>query len=230
VNRRGARIVASVKVAVLRPQQPGTVSPASVVGVDLGVRRMATIATSEGVIATVDNPRVLERRLSELRYLNRQRGRRTPGSVRYRETVAKISQLHAEVASARRNAIHALTTRIAKTHGTIVIEDLNIEGMVHQKGVAGARSRRRQLSGAAMGEGRRQIRYKCTWYGATLIEADRFFPSSKMCHCCGHVQDIGWSEQWTCEVCTVVHQRDDNAAINLARLASLGSVGAPVKR
>jgi putative transposase len=77
---------------------------------------------------------------------------------------------------------------------------------------------------------RRQLRYKCLWYGSTLIEADRFFPSSKTCHDCGHVQHIGWSEHWVCEECSSSHQRDDNAAINLARWASLGSVGAPVKR
>jgi putative transposase len=82
----------------------------------------------------------------------------------------------------------------------------------------------------ALGEIGRQLRYKCPWYGSTLIEADRFFPSSKTCHGCGHVQHIGRSEHWTCEECSSSHQRDDNAAINLARWASLGSVGAPVKR
>ena len=55
-------------------------------------------------------------------------------------------------------------------------------------------------------------------------------PSSKTCHCCGHVQEIGWSEHWICDACGAAHQRDDNAAINLARWAGLGSVGAPVKR
>ena len=52
-----------------------------------------------------------------------------------------------------------------------------------------------------MGEIRRQLRYKCDWYGANLIEADRYFPSSKTCHECDHVQDIGWAEYWTCEGC-----------------------------
>jgi len=59
-----------------------------------------------------------------------------------------------------------------------------------------------------------------------LVEADRFFPSSKTCHVCGHLQDIGWSEHWSCEACTAEHQRDDNVAINPARAASLGAVGA----
>jgi putative transposase len=62
------------------------------------------------------------------------------------------------------------------------------------------------------------------------LEADRFFPSSKTCHACEHVQDIGWSEYWSCEARKAQHQRDDNAAINLAKAANLGAVGAPVKR
>ena len=112
----------------------------------------------------------------------------------------------------------------------IVVEGLDAASLLQQKGLPGARARRRGLSDAALGEIRRQLRYKCPWYGSTLIEADRFFPSSKTCLDCGHVQDIGWSERWTCDECSSSHQRDDNAAINLARWASLGSVGAPVKR
>ncbi|WP_031662384.1 zinc ribbon domain-containing protein, partial [Mycobacterium tuberculosis] len=72
------------------------------------------------------------------------------------------------------------------------------------------------------------------WYGSALVVADRWFPSSKTCHACRHVQDIGWDEQWQCDRCSVVHQRDDCAAINLARYEEtssiVGPVGAAVKR
>jgi putative transposase len=230
VARRGDRCIAAVRVAVIRPQRANVSQPDSVVGVDLGVRRLATVATSNGVIATVQNPRALELRLGELRRLSRQRARRTRGSSRYQATTAQLSRLHAEVANLRNNTIHVFTTHLAKTHGTVVVEGMDVAGMLRQKGLPGARSRRRGLSDAAMGEVRRQLRYKCAWYGATLIEADRFFPSSKTCHDCGHVQEIDWSEHWTCDACGTTHQRDDNAAVNLARWASLGSVRAPVKR
>jgi putative transposase len=83
--------------------------------------------------------------------------------------------------------------------------------------VAGARSRRRGLSDSALGETRRQLAYKATWYGSRLVVADRWYPSSKTCHACGHAQDIGWDEHWTCTGCGASHQRDDNAAVNLAR-------------
>jgi putative transposase len=230
LSRHGDRIIAAVRVSVARPQRAGVARPDSVVGIDVGVRRLATVATTTEVIGELANPRALERRLKELRRLQRQRCRRTRGSRQYAETGAKITRLHAEVAHIRQHNIHVFTTNLAKTHGVVVVEGLDAASLLHQKGLPGARARRRGLSDAAMSEIRRQLRYKCPWYGSTLIEADRFFPSSKTCHGCGHVQHIGWSEHWTCEECSSTHQRDDNAAINLARWASLGSVGAPVKR
>ena len=230
LSRRGEHVIAAVKVAVARPQQAGVSQAESVVGIDLGVRRLATVASTETVTDEVENPKVLEHRLPELRRLQRQCARRTSGSSRYRETSTKITRLHAEVAHVRSFHIHLFTTKLAKTHGTIVVEGMDVAGMMQQKGLDGARARRRGMQDASMGEIRRQLRYKCPWYGSTLIEADRFFPSSKTCHDCGHVQHIGWSEYWVCEECCSSHQRDDNAAINLARWASLGSVGAPVKR
>jgi putative transposase len=230
VSAKGERIVAAVRVSVARPQQAGVTNPDSVVGIDVGVRRLATVATTNEVIGELANPRALEHRLKELRRLCRQRCRRTRGSRRYQETAAKITRLHAQVAHVRRHTIHVFTTNLAKTHGVMVVEGLDAASLLQQKGLPGARSRRRGLIDAALGEIRRQLRYKCPWYGSTLVEADRFFPSSKTCHQCGHVQDIGWFEHWTCAECHSSHQRDDNAAINLARWASLGSVGAPVKR
>ena len=230
VSRQGERIIAAVRVSVARPQQAGVAQPDSTVGIDVGVRRLATVATINEVIGELANPRALEHRLKELRRLQRQRCRRTRGSRQYKETAAKITRLNAEVAHVRHHTIHVFTTNLAKTHGVVVVEGLDVASLLQQKGLPGARSRRRELSDAALGEIRRQLRYKCSWYGSTLVEADRFFPSSKTCHACGHVQVIGWQERWTCDECSSSHQRDDNAAINLARWASLGSVGAPVKR
>ena len=104
--------------------------------------------------------------------------------------------------------------------------------------ITGARARRRGLSDSALGETRRQPGYKTGWYGSRLVVAGRFFPPSKTCHVCGHVQDIGWAGHWTCEQCGTCHQRDDNAAVNLARYeeaspagtTAVGPVGAAVKR
>jgi putative transposase len=98
-----------------------------------------------------------------------------------------------------------------------VVEGLDVTGLLRQRGLTGARARRRGLSDSALGETRRQLAYKTAWYGSNLVVADRWFPSSKTCHACAHVQEIGWEEHWTCTCCGASHQRDDNAAINLAR-------------
>ena len=234
VRRNGTRLDASVRVLVQRPQQPKVAHPQSRVGVDVGVRRLATIATRAGtVIEQVQNPRPLDAALRELRQLCRARSRCTKGSRQYRERTTQISRLHRRVNDVRTHHLHVLTTRLAKTHGQIVVEGLDAAGMLRQKGLAGARARRRGLSDAALGTPRRQLSYKTGWYGSQVV-ADRWFPSSKTCHACGHVQDIGWAEHWKCGACSETHQRDDNAALNLARweepATAVGPVGAAVKR
>ena len=89
----------------------------------------------------------------------------------------------------------------------------------------------------AQGYIRRVLAYTTTWYGSRLVIADRWYPSSKTCPACEHVQQIGWKQHWTCTRCRTSHQRDDNAAINLARYepsttgdSALGPVRAAVKR
>lgn len=235
VRRNGTRLDASVRVLVARPQQPGVALPDSRVGVDVGVRCLATVATAEGiVIERVDNPCPLENALRELRQVSRARSRCVKGSRQYRERTTTLSRLHRRVSDVRTHYLHVLTTRLAKTHGRIVVEGLDAAGMLRQKGLAGARARRRGLSDSALGTPRRHLSYKAGWYGSALVVADRWFPSSKTCHGCGHRQDFGWAEHWQCDSCSGSHQRDDNAAINLARYEEVssvvGPVGAAVKR
>ncbi len=238
VSRKGTRLVVAFRVLIQRPVQPRVTMPGSRVGVDVGVRVLATVANSDGeVLERVPNPRPLETALRQLRHLSRERSRRTRGSSRYRQTQRKITRLHRRAADIRAHHVHVLTTRLAKTHGEIVAEGLDVAGMLRQKGLSGARARRRGLSDSALGETRRQLAYKTGWYGSRLVVADRWYPSSRTCHACGHVQDIGWKEHWTCAGCGIGHQRDDNAAINLARYeeprpgdSALGPVGATVKR
>ncbi|MGH3957836.1 IS607 family element RNA-guided endonuclease TnpB [Mycobacterium sp.] len=235
VRRNGTRLDASVRVLVQRPIRPNVLLPDSRVGVDVGVRRLATVATADGVvIEQVENPRPLAAALRELRHVSRARSRCTKGSRRYRERTTEMSRLHRRVNDVRTHHLHVLTTRLAKTHGRTVVEGLDTAGMLRQKGLPGARARRRGLSDAALGAPRRHLSYKTGWYGSQLVVADRWFPSSKTCHRCGHVQNIGWAEHWQCDGCSSSHQRDDCAAINLARYEDtssvVGPVGAAVKR
>ena len=234
VRLRGTRLLAVFQVELVRPQANVTPpEPGSVVGVDAGVRRLATVANRDGdVIERVENPRPLERSLRQLRTLHRARSRCTRGSVRHRRRTEAISALNARIANQRGHAMHVLTTRLAKTHGSIVVEDLNVAGMLVQKHIPGARRRRRGLADAGIAELRRQLSYKCIWYGSRLVLADRYHPSSKLCHICGVFNDVGWHERWRCTGCGRPHDRDDNAAANLAHYSEgdVGTVGAPDKR
>jgi putative transposase len=152
--------------------------------------------------------------LLKLRRLNRQLARRTPGSRRRNRTRRRLARVHARAANLRRDALHKLTTSLATQHGTVVVERLNVAGMVRNRRLA------RAIADTGMAELRRQLAYKTTWYGSRLVVADRFYPSSKTCSGCGWVKaKLPLAERtFTCEACGLVLDRDLNAARNLAKL------------
>ena len=184
IRRRGTRIEIVFAVDVARPQSTNQVAdPASVVGVDVGVRRLATVADADGnILARHSNPRALDCVLDEMRVADQPcRSRCVEGSRRYRERSRELGALHARARNIRSNCLHHITTDLAKSHGTTVAEGAVWSGLAQQKHLLGARTRRRQLHDAAPGEIRRQLGYKTRWYGSQLIIADKFYPSSKTC-------------------------------------------------
>lgn len=120
------------------------------------------------------------------------------------------------MANLRRNGLPKLTTRIAREHGTVVVEDLNVTGMLTNRRLA------RHIADASFAEIRRQLAYKTGWSGGRLLVADRWYPSSKTCSGCGAVKaKLALSERvYECEACGLVIDRDRNAAVNLAALAA----------
>jgi IS605 OrfB family transposase len=123
--------------------------------------------------------------------------------------------MHARAANIRRDALHKLSTALATEHGTVVVEHLDVAGMVRNRRLA------RAISDSGMGELRRLLAYKTSWYGSRLVVADPFFPSSKTCSRCGRVKaKLTLAERiFGCEACGEVVDRDLNAARNLAKLA-----------
>ncbi|MFD0205364.1 MULTISPECIES: IS607 family element RNA-guided endonuclease TnpB [Saccharothrix] len=217
ISCQGGRWFCSFSVEVHRAD-PAPIRPVSVVGVDLGVKSLAVLSTGE-VIA---NPKHFETALGRLRRLQRQASRRTgpdqrllqKPSRRWSRTHDRIVRLHRAVANARRDGLHKLTTHLTATHGTIVIEDLNVAGMLGNRRLA------RHVAGVGMGEFRRQLHYKTTWRGGRLHVADRWYPSSKTCSACGATRTkLRLSERtFRCGECPLVLDRDLNAARNLAAL------------
>jgi putative transposase len=193
------------------------------IGVDLGILTLATLSTGE----VIPGPRALRGGLRKLRRLSRRQKRCQKGSANGRKATERLARHHARIAHVRQDHLHKLTTMLAKSHGRIVIEDLNVAGMIRSaRGTVATPGRNvraksglsRSLADAGFGEFRRQLGYKCRWYGAKLVIAERFLPSSKTCSRCGMIRDhLSLRERvFHCPTCGLHIDRDLNAAINLA--------------
>ncbi|MDF5757712.1 RNA-guided endonuclease TnpB family protein [Spongiactinospora sp. TRM90649] len=137
-------------------------------------------------------------------------------TYRWRKAANRLGRAHARVGNLRRDGLHKLTTRLASEHGTVVVEDLNVAGMLTGRRLA------RHIADAGFAEIRRQLAYKTAWNGGRMVVADRWYPSSKTCSGCGLVKaKLALSErEYPCETCGLVMDRDVNAARNLAALAA----------
>ncbi|WP_328663370.1 IS607 family element RNA-guided endonuclease TnpB [Streptomyces sp. NBC_00328] len=207
--------------------------PDVAVGIDLGIKTLAVMADSAGEIREVPNPRHLSTALKQLRRasrtVSRRRGpdRRTgrKASRRWEKANAQRNRVHHRVANLRAHALHKLTTSVAGEYGTVVIEDLNVAGMMKNRRLA------RHIADAGFGEIRRRLTYKTRQRHATrIIAADRWFPSSKTCSGCGAVKAKLplHIRTYECDACGLVIDRDDNAARNLAALAAIAATGTGV--
>jgi putative transposase len=186
-----------------------------VVGVDLGVKKLATI--SDG--AEKANPRYLRSCLKKLKRLQRAVSRKRKGSRNRKKAVGTLARLHRKIAHQRADTLHQFTSRLAKTKSVVVIEDLNVSGMLKHHHLAQA------IGDVGFAEFRRQLVYKAAWYGCQVLVASRWEPTSKTCSACG------WADEhltladrtFRCARCGLVIDRDLNAATNLAKLAGSSS-------
>jgi putative transposase len=209
VSEQAGRWFVSIQVEEERehPEQTAT----SAIGVDLGVKTLATL--SDGT--PFENPRPLKHALKRLKRLERQKSRRKKGSKNRKKTVAKLAKQHAHVANIRKDASHKLTSSLCKNHALVAIEDLHVAGMVKNHCLAQA------VSDSNFGEIRRQLEYKAQWYGVHLVIVDRFSPSSQVCsHCQWRNEALTLADRvFVCLDCGAVTDRDYNAAQNIRRVA-----------
>ena len=195
-------------------QQAPPVKNGPTIGVDVGVGTMTTC--SDGT--KVENPRVLSSALKRLRRVDKAiaRSRKIHGksnhSNRRERLYARRRKLHARVVNVRSDHHHKATKAIAKSCGRVVVETLNVAGMMMNRRLA------RAIADAGMSGFLTKLEYKCAWYGAEFEKADRWFASSKLCsHCGWKNDDLTLSDrEWWCGGCGVFNDRDVNAAENLA--------------
>jgi putative transposase len=184
----------------------------SIIGVDLGIKTLATLSTGEVVQGTKFYKKSAAK-LSRMQWLNRHK---VIGSNNWKKAQLVLAKLHRKIAKIRSDTLHKLTTILAKNHGVIVIEDLNVSGMMANHKLAAS------IADMGFFEFRRQLTYKCQLYGSKLVVVDRWFPSSKTCSNCGVKKEtLSLGERvFECSHCGFKIDRDLNAAINLSKTVS----------
>jgi putative transposase len=184
-----------------------------VVDIDLGVKTAVTLSTGEAI----DSPKPLKAALRRMKIRGRRHSKAVRGSHNRKKLSARLAKLHRRIANLRADFCHKLTTRLCRENQTVVIENLNVRGMMANRKLA------RHISDIGFSMLRYQLEYKALRYDTQIVVADRWYPSSRLCSSCGW-KNIGLTlsdREWACPQCGGIHDRDINAAINLQRLASV---------
>lgn len=191
------------------------------VGVDLGIKTLATLSNGE----IFENLKPYKNAKKKLRKQQKEVSRRYAKGAKnqssnYKKSKIKLAKTHQKVANTRKDGLHKLTSYLAKTFDTVVVEDLNVKGMTKNHNLASA------ILDGGFFEFKRQLMYKKEWYGGTVILANRFFPSSKLCSSCGSKKEVlKLSErEYCCTECSEIINRDFNASMNLNKLAVSSTV------
>ena len=177
------------------------------VGIDLGSHHLATLSNSDKFEA----PKPYKSLLSKLKRTQRSVSRKKKGSSNRKKEVFKLQKLHARIADLRSECLHQLSCKLTNEFHFIGLEDLNVKGMMSNHCLA------RTIADLGFYEFRRQLEYKGKRKGSNVVAIDRWFPSSKKCSACKKVnKELQLSERtWECPHCSVTHDRDINAAINI---------------
>lgn len=184
------------------------------VGIDRGLSAFLVAATIDGTeVARINEaPKALAAGLKQQRRLSKSLSRKKKGSHNRKDAAARLGRHHHHVANVRRHFLHGVSGALVKTHDRIVIENLNVAGMLANHRLA------RAISDAGWSEFARMLTYKQAWRGGQLVEADRWYPSSQLCSICGQrCTGLTLADRvFTCPKGHVI-DRDGNAATNLAR-------------
>jgi putative transposase len=180
-----------------------------IVGIDLGIKDF--IITSEGQI--FDNIKIKRNNQKKLTKLHRELSRKQKCGSNRNKAKIKLAKLYEKLNNKKENYLHHITNQLLDENQVIVIEDLNVKGMMKNHNLA------RSIQELSLHRFKEMLRYKAEWYGRDVVEIDRFYPSSKLCSNCGHKNtELKLSDrEWTCSSCGTKHDRDFNAAKNIKK-------------
>jgi len=196
-----------VSINILMNITPAACENQAVAGVDLGIKNLAALSNGE----SIEGPKAYRKLQKKLKRLQQSFSRKQKGSKNREKQKRKAARLHYRISCIRLDSLHKLTTRLATDYSVIVIEDLNVKGMMANHKLSKA------VSDMGFNEFKRQLEYKSKIFGSHIIIADRWFPSSKRCSICGGKhQELKLSDRiFVCPFCSASIDRDLNAAINL---------------
>lgn len=185
------------------------------VGIDLGLKDFATLSTGE----KIGSPKHLRQAEKKLARAQRRLSRKVKGSANWDKQRIKVARLYEKIVNQRKDFHHKLSKRLVTENRIITLENLNVSGMLRNHSLA------KSISDAGWSQFANFSEYKGRWYGCHTEKIDRFFASSKTCNACGAVnQELTLSDRtWVCQSCGVIHDRDENAAINIRNQSTVGA-------
>jgi len=200
---------ASILIETQNPRNKVVEPKSKACGVDLGLEHFATVTNDFGSYK-VEHPKYLRRGEERLRRLQRRFSRKQKGSKKSEKARLKLARQHAYITNARNDFLHKLSKAIIDENQVVVVEDINVKGLLKTRLA-------KSISDSGWSKFLTYLKYKAEWYGRTFIQVDRFFPSSKLCHRCGHKNnDLVLNDRtWCCPACGETHDRDVNASVNL---------------
>jgi putative transposase len=199
----------SILVETEEPRNKVTEPKSKACGIDLGLEHFATV-TNDFRTYKVEHPKYLMRMEKKLKKPQKDLSRKQKGSNNYEKLRRRLAKLHAYIYNARNDFLHKLSKAIIDENQVVVVEDINIKKLMKSNFA-------KSISDSGWSKFLTYLRYKAEWYGRTLVQVDKFFPSSKLCHCCGYKkEDLALHERtWVCSACGEIHDRDVNASVNL---------------
>ena len=200
---------ASILVETENPRNKVIEPKSRACGIDLGLEHFVTVTNDFGSYK-VEHPKYLRCGEERLRRLQKSFSRKQKGSKNSEKSRSRLARQHAYISNARNDFLHKLSKAIIDENQVVVVEDINVKGLLKSRLA-------KSISDSGWSKFLTYLRYKAEWYGRTFIQVDRFFPSSKICHRCGHKkEDLAlYDRTWCCPACGETHDRDVNASINL---------------
>jgi len=200
---------ASILVETENPRNKVVEPRSKACGVDLGLEHFVTVTNDFGSYK-VEHPKYLLKAEERLRRLQKSFSQKQKGSKNSEKARLRLARQHAYISNARNDFLHKLSKAIIDENQVVVVEDINVKGLLKTRLA-------KSISDSGWTKFFTYLKYKAEWYGRTFIQVDRFFPSSKLCHRCGHKNDdlALHDRTWCCPACGEIHDRDVNASINL---------------